>query len=102
MSADVNPDPRRRPRGPGRPASAATPVGLCRSTSTCCPPWAWGSWEMIAHRTLWAAPWALLIVLLAARAASSPPCCPAPDPGFHLALSTLGDLRQLVDLRLSR
>jgi chloramphenicol-sensitive protein RarD len=39
-----------------------------------------GSWEMIAHRTLWAAPWAFLAVLLARQGGRSRPCCASPAP----------------------
>ncbi|USQ96322.1 EamA family transporter RarD [Caulobacter sp. RL271] len=48
-----------------------------------------GSWEMIAHRTLWAAPWALLIVLLARQGGQVAAVLRQPKTLFVLALSTL-------------
>ena len=48
-----------------------------------------GSWEMIAHRTLWAAPWALLIVLLARQGGQVLAVLRQPKTLFVLALSTL-------------
>jgi chloramphenicol-sensitive protein RarD len=46
------------------------------------------SWEMIAHRTLWAAPWALLIVLLARQGGQVAAALRQPRTLMILALST--------------
>lgn len=48
-----------------------------------------GSWEMIAHRTLWSAPWALLIVLLARQGGQVAAVLRQPKTLGVLALSTL-------------
>lgn len=47
------------------------------------------SWEMIAHRTLWAAPWALLIVLLARQGGQVMTVLRQPKTLAVLAASTL-------------
>jgi chloramphenicol-sensitive protein RarD len=47
-----------------------------------------GSWEMIAHRTLWAAPWALLAVLLARQGGQVLAVLRQPRTLAVLALST--------------
>ena len=47
-----------------------------------------GSWEMIAHRTLWAAPWALLIVLLAKQGGQVMAVLRQPKTLLILACST--------------
>ncbi len=47
-----------------------------------------GSWEMIAHRTLWAAPWAFLAVLLAKQAGQVAAVLRQPKTLLILACST--------------
>ncbi|HQR91093.1 MAG TPA: EamA family transporter RarD, partial [Caulobacter sp.] len=47
-----------------------------------------GSWEMIAHRTLWAAPWALLIVMLSRQGGQVMAVLRQPKPLLILACST--------------
>lgn len=47
-----------------------------------------GSWEMIAHRTLWAAPWALLFVLLARQGGQVAAVLRQPKTLLVLACST--------------
>jgi len=47
-----------------------------------------GSWEMIAHRTLWAAPWAFLAVLLARQAGQVMAVLRQPKTLLILACST--------------
>jgi len=47
-----------------------------------------GSWEMIAHRTLWAAPWAFLAVLLAKQAGQVAAVLRQPRTLLILACST--------------
>ncbi|OYX69900.1 MAG: permease [Caulobacter sp. 32-67-35] len=47
-----------------------------------------GSWEMIAHRTLWAAPWALLIVMLSRQGGQVMAVLRQPKTLLILACST--------------
>jgi chloramphenicol-sensitive protein RarD len=89
MSADLTKSPDEARTALYRRVAATCCGASCRSISTCCRQLGVGSWEMIAHRTLWAAPWAFLAVLLARQGGQVAAVLRQPRTLLVLALSTL-------------